>query len=52
MSKQASITNNSKVLALYERYKADGAVMLDKYKHDEISGSEFGKWIDGMKIRK
>ena len=35
-----------------ERYKVDGAVMLDKYKHDEISGSDFKKWIDGMKIRK
>jgi len=26
--------------------------MLDRYKHDEISGSDFEKWIDGMKIRK
>ena len=52
MSKQDSISNNPEVLALYERYKVDGAVMLDKYKHDEISGSDFEKWIDGMKIRK
>ena len=52
LSKQASISNNPEVLALYERYKVDGAVMLDRYKHDEISGSDFEKWIDGMKIRK
>ena len=24
----------------------------NKYKHDEISGSDFEKWIDWMKIRK
>ena len=52
LSKQASISNNPEVLSLYERYKVDGAVMLDKYKHDEISGSDFKKWIDRMKIRK
>ena len=52
LSKQASISNNPEVLALYERYKVDGAIMLDRYKHDEISGSDFEKWIDGMKIRK
>ena len=45
-------TRNIGIMALYERYKVDGAVMLDKYKHDEISGSDFEKWIDGMKIRK
>lgn len=52
MSKQASISNNPEVLDLYERYKADGVTMLDKYKHVEISGNDFDKWIDGMKIRK
>ena len=52
LSKQASISNNPEVLALYERYKVDGAIMLDRYKHDEISGSDFEKWINGMKIRK
>ena len=52
MSKQASISNNPEVLYLYERYKVDGAIMLDRYKHDEISGSDFEKLINGMKIRK
>ena len=52
LSKQASISNNPEVLALYERYKVDGAVMLNKYKKGKISSLEFKNWIDNMKIRK
>lgn len=40
------------MLALYENYKITGAIMLDKYQHGKISGKEFEKWIDSMKIRK
>lgn len=52
LSKQASISNNPEVLELYERYKVDGSVMLDKYKNGKISSDEFENWIDNMKIRK
>lgn len=51
LSKQASISNNPEVLTLYERYKVDGAKMLDRYKHNKITAKEFKNWIDEMKIR-
>ena len=51
MSKQASISNNPEVLALYERYKVDGAVMLDKYKHGKIIAKEFENWINKQKVK-
>ena len=50
-SKQASISNNPEVLALYERYKVDGAVMLDKYKHGKIIAKEFENWINKQKVK-
>ena len=43
--------NNSKVKELYEQYKKDGAIMLDKYKHNKISSIEFDNWINNMRIR-
>lgn len=52
LSKQASISNNPKVFALYKKYKVDGSIMLDKYKNGKISSVEFENWIDNMKIRK
>lgn len=52
LNKQASISNNPKVLALYEKYKVEGSKMLRIYKYGGISGNEFENWIDSMKIRK
>ena len=52
LNKQASLSNNPKVFLLYEKYKIDGAKMLEKYQHGKISGEEFESWIDSMKIRK
>ena len=52
LQKQASLSNNPKVLALYENYKVTGSVMLDKYQHGKISDKEFEKWIDEMRVMK
>ena len=51
LSKQASISNNPEVLALYERYKVDGAIMLDRYKHGKITYEEFKTWINKQKVK-
>lgn len=52
MNKQASLSNNSEVQILYEKYKSDGAKMLEKYRHGKITAEEFEDWIDSMKIKK
>ena len=52
LCKQASNTQSSKSIQLYEKYKTEGADMLNKYKHNKISAKEFESWINSMKIRK
>lgn len=52
LHKQASLSNNPKVLLLYEKYKLEGAKMFEKYQHGKITDEEFESWIDIMKIRK
>ena len=52
LQKQSSLSSNPKVLLLYEKYKLDGAKILEKYQHGKITAEEFESWIDSMKIRK
>lgn len=52
LNKQASLSNNSEVQILYEKYKSDGSKMLEKYRHGKITAEEFEDWIDSMKIKK
>ena len=51
LQKQSSLSSNPKVLLLYEKYKLDGAKILEKYQHGKITAEEFESWIDSMKIR-
>lgn len=52
LQQETVTTNNPAVILLYERYKSEGKIMLDKYQHGKITAEEFENWIDGMKIRK
>ena len=52
LRKQASLSSNPKVLLLYEKYKLEGAKMLEKYQHGKITTKEFESWINSMKVKK
>ena len=41
LQKQSSLSSNPKVLLLYEKYKLDGAKILEKYQHGKITAEEF-----------
>ncbi len=52
LQKQASNSNTPDSRNLYERYKLEGAQMLEKYQQGKINAEEFENWINSMRIRK
>ncbi len=52
LQKQASNSNTPDSRNLYERYKLEGAQMLDNYQKGKINAEEFENWINSMRIRK
>jgi hypothetical protein len=51
LQKQASLSNNPEVQTLYDKYKIDGAKMLEKYQQGKITSEEFENWINKQKIK-